>query len=527
MKKITVIVMLFTALLACKRENNTELSLIPMPNQLEVFDGYYYLKSGDDMQVNDDFLSVGHVARILYQRYNIQLEHGGKNARITIMKDERMAGESYQLVINEQGIAVKAGDYNGFFYAFETFLQLVDQAEMTEAGMKLPFIVINDAPAYAWRGMHLDVARHFHDVAFVKKMLNAMAAHKLNTFHWHLTDDQGWRIEIEKYPKLTEIGAWRDETLIGHASEQPERYDGKPYGGYYTKKDIKEVVAHAKRLGITIVPEIEMPGHAVAALLAYPELSCNGEPETFNRWGISEDVFCAGNEATFEFLENVLSEVIELFPGEYIHVGGDECPKNRWVACPKCQQRIADEGLNDEHELQSYFIQRMEKYLNARGKKLIGWDEILEGGLAENAAVMSWRGEEGGIEAASMGHHVVMSPNDICYLDHYQADPAGEPLAIGGLTTMEDIYNWSPTPEKLAENKRHFILGGQANVWTEYMPESDHVEYMVFPRLSAMSEVLWTKQENRDYNRFLQRMEKHYQRLGTLQLNYRKEKESK
>jgi hexosaminidase len=308
--------------------------------------------------------------------------------------------------------------------------------------------------------------------------------------------------------------------VVGHIAQEPIQYDGIKHGGIYTKNEIKDVVAYASKLGITIVPEIEMPGHAVAALMAYPELSCTGKPTPFNDWGVSSDVYCAGNESTFEFLENVLAEVVELFPGEYIHVGGDECPKDRWKECPKCQKRMKDEGLKDEHELQSYFIQRMEKFLNSKGRKLIGWDEILEGGLADNAVVMSWRGEEGGIEAAEQNHYVVMTPNPVCYFDHYQSNNY-EPLAIGGLTTMEEIYNWSVIPSGLDAEKHNFVLGAQANLWTEYIPNPEHLEYMAYPRLCALSEKVWTKKENQNFEDFTARMATHYMRLDAKNINYR------
>jgi len=369
--------------------------------------------------------------------------------------------------------------------------------------------------------MHLDVCRHFFPKEFIFKMLDAMAMHKLNTFHWHLTDDQGWRIEIEKYPKLATVAAWRDETLIGHGSETPRVYDGNRYGGYYTKQDVRDVVEYAARLHINVLPEIEMPGHAVAALQAYPELSCTGRPvPPFNRWGVSDDVFCAGKEATYEFLEGVLSEIAELFPYEYIHIGGDECPKVRWEQCPDCQKRIADNNLKDEHDLQSYLVKRMEAFLATKGKKIIGWDEILEGGIADNAAVMSWRGHSGGIQAANMGHDVVMTPHSFVYLDYYQSK-YNEPLSIGGMLPLEKVYSIDIMPTEIAEDKRHHIIGAQANLWTEYIAEESHVEYMAFPRLAALAEALWTPHEQLDYHDFERRMAAHYARYDVMDINYR------
>jgi len=336
-----------------------------------------------------------------------------------------------------------------------------------------------------------------------------MAMYKMNVFHWHLTEDQGWRIEIKKYPKLTEISAWRTEA------------DGSVYGGYYTQEDIREIVAYAAERQITIVPEIEMPGHCVAALAAYPELSCTGGPfEVATIWGVKKDVYCAGKEETFEFLENVLLEVMELFPGEYIHIGGDEVPKDRWEKCRHCQARIKKEGLADEYELQSYFIKRMETFLNEHGRKLIGWDEILEGGLAPEATVMSWRGEEGGIAAAGMGHEVVMTPNSHCYFDHYQADPSTQPKAIGGLTTLKDVYHYNPISEELNEAEQELILGVQGNVWTEYIATPEYAEYMAIPRMLALAEISWTRESRHSWNRFLRKLERHFENLDILDVNY-------
>jgi len=349
-----------------------------------------------------------------------------------------------------------------------------------------------------------------------------MAMYKYNTFHWHLTEDQGWRIEIKKYPKLTETGAWRKETLIGHAGEKPEHYDGKRYGGFYTQEDIKEVVAHAKKLYITVIPEIEMPGHSLAALASYPDLGCTGGPyEVATKWGVFKDIYCAGNDKTFDFLENVLREVMDLFPSRYIHIGGDETPKDRWKKCPKDQARIKAEGLKNEQELQSYFISRIEKFLNAHGRNIIGWDEILEGGLAPNATVMSWRGIKGGIAAAKMNHDVIMTPVQYCYFDYYQGDPKDEPLAIGGYLPLKKVYSYEPVPEELTPEQKKHVLGAQGNVWTEYIATTDYVEYMVYPRACALSEVDWTPANEKDYGDFMQRLELNLKHLDMLGVHYR------
>ena len=435
--------------------------------------------------------------------------------------------EGYVLEVASRRILVQGNDIAGLFYGIQSLRQLLPpELEREESAqdlgrVRISNVYIEDYPEFGYRGMHLDVARHFFDVDFIKKYLDLMALHKMNTFHWHLTEDQGWRIEIKKYPLLTEVGAWRKETLIGHGSRPPFEYDGKPYGGYYTQDEIREVVAYAADLHITVIPEIEMPGHALAALAAYPELGCTGGPyEVATRWGIFDDVFCAGKEETFEFLENVLAEVVDLFPSHYIHIGGDECPKTRWKECPYCQARIKEEGLADEYELQSYFIRRMEKFLLTKGRNIIGWDEILEGGLAPNATVMSWRGVRGGIEAARMGHDVIMSPVSHCYFDYYQADPETEPLAIGGYTTLSRVYEFNPIPLDLSQSEAKHILGAQGNVWTEYMRTSDHVEYMAYPRAIALAEVLWTPRRKQDFDDFQQRLQKHLERLDVIGVNY-------
>jgi hexosaminidase len=362
------------------------------------------------------------------------------------------------------------------------------------------------------------VCRHFFPVEFVKKYIDLLARYKMNSFHWHLTEDQGWRIEIKSHPKLTEVGAWRKGSQVGPYSRR--EYDSIPYGGFYTQDEIREVVAYAAARHINVVPEIEMPGHAMAALAAYPHLGCTGGPyEVQKGWGVFEDVFCAGNDSTFAMLEDVLTEVMDLFPSPYIHIGGDECPRKRGRSCSKCQARKKAEGLKDEHELQSWFIQRIEKFVNAKGRKIIGWDEILEGGLAPNAAVMSWQGIEGGIAAARSGHYAVMSPGSHCYFDHYQGDPANEPLAIGGYTTVQKVYSYEPIPAELKPEEHKYILGAQGNVWTEYILTPEHVEYMAVPRMLALAEVLWTPKEKRNEADFIARLEREFPMLETMKVN--------
>jgi hexosaminidase len=507
------------------------MSLVPKPAMIEPGKGEFILSSETCIFLEPSFGSAGSVVEMFngflgkhYEKIQIcQLQEIRADNIIQVRHDSLLASpEAYNLTVTGDAITILAGNDAGLFYAFQTLMQVIWPSQKETGGeIPIPGVIITDSPQYTWRGMHLDVSRHFFPKEFIFKMLDAMAMHKLNTFHWHLTDDQGWRIEILKYPELTNIGAWRDETLVGHGSETPWVYDGKRYGGYYTQEEVREVVEYARRLHINVLPEIEMPGHAVAALRAYPELSCTGGPvPPFNRWGVSEDVFCAGKDETFELLKGVLEEVAELFPYEYIHIGGDECPKVRWEACPLCQKRIADNNLKDAHELQSWFIRRIEAFLSTRGKKIIGWDEILEGGIADNAAVMSWRGHAGGIQAANMGHDVVMTPHSFVYLDYYQSE-YNEPLAIGGMLDMKKVYSIDIMPSEIAEEKRKHIIGAQVNVWTEYITDSKHVDYMIFPRVAALAEALWTPAKSLDFDDFTARMNSQYARYDAMGIGYR------
>jgi hexosaminidase len=434
--------------------------------------------------------------------------------------------EGYILTITPKKIIIRAKSAPGLFYAVQTIRQLmppdIEKQNIAEGfRLAVPACEIKDEPRFSYRGMHLDVSRHFFPPEDVKRYIDMIALHKMNIFHWHLTDDQGWRIEIRKYPKLTQVGAFRKETLIGHGGKQPFTYDGKPYGGFYTQDEVRDIVAYAKAKFVTIIPEIEMPGHALAALAAYPELSCTGGPfEVYTRWGVVSDVYCAGREETFNFLEDVLSEVISLFPGKYIHIGGDECPKTRWEKCPLCQKRIKEEGLKDERELQSYFIQRIEKFLISKERKLIGWDEILEGGLAPEATVMSWRGTAGGIAAAKQKHDVIMTPNKYVYLDYYQCEPADQPLAIGGYLPLESVYSYNPMPPELNAEEQKYILGIQGNIWTEYIGTRDYLDYMAYPRMIAIAETGWTPDRLKDFDDFLARFKVLKIRYDAMGINY-------
>ncbi len=421
--------------------------------------------------------------------------------------DTGLGAEGYQLEVSRDRITLRGESPAGVFYGLQTLRQL-----MPEEGDSILQIRIHDKPRFAYRGLMLDVARHFMPPEYVKRFIDRMAQYKFNRFHWHLTDDQGWRIEIKKYPRLTEIGSVRSETMVGLITDNPLRYDGTPHGGHYTQEEIREIVRYAAARHVTVIPEIEMPGHSTAALAAYPQLACTGETLSVSKiWGVHQDIYCP-HEETFRFLEDVLTEVMHLFPGPYIHIGGDEAPKDRWAA-HAAQAVIEREGLRDEHQLQSYFIERIEKFVNARGRKIIGWDEIMEGGLAPNATVMSWRGMGGGITAARAGHDVVMAPSSHTYFDYYQSQAPGEPLAIGGYTPLEKVYAFEPVPDALSEQERTRVLGAQGQIWTEYMKTGAAVDYMAYPRVLALAEVIWSPRKKRDWHGFVHRLDAHLPRL--------------
>lgn len=511
------------------QEKKDTYPLIPQPVLLVSGNGNFKITPEVSIVVNDVMSrkDAGFFNAYLLEHYGFQLkiEVLGKEKKqaINFFRDSmnnKLSPDAYNLTITSDKISLRGGMQAGVFYGIQTMIQLLPAGKV--AVPILPAVHIDDYPRFSWRGMHLDVSRHFFSKEFVKKYIDYLAMYKMNTFHWHLTDDQGWRIEIRKYQKLQEISAFRKGTLIGHYGEIPERYDTIKYGGFYTQNEIREIVAYATQRHITIVPEIEMPGHALAALAAYPELSCTGGPfEVGKTWGVFQDVFCP-KEETFEFLENVLTEVCDLFPGKYIHIGGDECPKDRWKSCAHCQALMKKEGLKNEHELQSYFVQRIQKFLSTKGKKIIGWDEILEGGLAQDAAVMSWRGNAGGIEAAKQNHDVVMTPTGSCYFDYYQSKDSKEPLAIGGYLPLEKVYQFEPYPDVLTADERKHILGAQGNLWTEYIPTFSQVEYMAIPRMSALAEVLWSPADKRNYTSFTHRLIGHFKLLDFLKVNYSK-----
>jgi hexosaminidase len=519
-------------------------NIIPLPQQLQTSAGEFTLSAQTVIYASDvSALRTAQLLRqALQQTMGIQLsinhgKHGSAASSATNFIEILTPGirakpvnntsqaERYRLDIDAKSIQIEAAE-QGQFYALQSLLQLMPQVTQQvtpiaqQKTIALPAIHIQDEPRFSWRGMHLDVGRHMYTVDFIKKLLDQMAIYKLNTFHWHLTEDQGWRIEIKRYPKLTQIGAWRTETTK-EKLVNPYTGDGEPYGGFYTQAQIKEVVAYAKAKHIMVVPEIELPGHSLAALAAYPELACTQGPfPVGTNWGVIEDIYCP-TDKTFKFLENVLTEVMALFPSPYIHIGGDEAPKTRWKTSPIAQAVMKREGLKNEEELQSYFIRRVEKFINSKGKRIIGWDEILEGGLAPNATVMSWRGEEGGIAAAKEGHDVIMTPTSWCYFDAGQGPADQELWNAGGEISLEKVYSYNPLPQELNKQQQAHIRGVQANIWSEYLRDPKKLEYMVFPRLLAMAEVGWSAQEQRQFSNFEQRLRAHYPRLTQAGIAYR------
>ena len=534
--------------IADQKPNSVEdYQLIPKPQSLQLRNGAFKIDkstkiSGSELLVNEGLYLAEEISLVSGLSLGFDVDEGGN---IQLKLDDSITNEEgYGLSVDSDKIIITGKTPRGIFYGVQTLLQLLPPGINSSKSdhIKVPAVKIDDAPRFTYRGMHLDVARHFFPVSFVKKYIDLLAMHKMNTFHWHLTEDQGWRIEIKQYPKLTEVGAWRNGTIVGHYPGTEN--DNKKYGGFYTQDEIKEVVDYAAKRHITVIPEIELPGHSSAAIAAYPYLSCfpeertevpnnlmseaskkaqaGGQPKVVQEsWGVYKDVYCVGKEETFAFIENVLDEVVGLFPSKYIHIGGDECPKENWKKSPESQAKKSELGLADEHELQSYFIKRVEKYLNSKGKQIIGWDEILEGGLAPNATVMSWRGNAGGIAAANAGHTVVMSPNSHCYFDHYQSeDTANEPLAIGGFLPVEKVYSFDPVPDELAPVNHQYILGGQANLWTEYIDTEKQAEYMLLPRMTALSEALWTLKSQKSFADFKERLIKFRMRYDAMNLNY-------
>ena len=521
LSKLALVLTFCTGMIACSggKAVKGDYGVVPLPQEVTLTNGnpfvlspstkIFYPEGNDKMKKNAEFLA-SYIKEIT--GYELATATGQPGKGISLVIDQSIQNpEGYQLTVSDNGIRIAGSTDAGVFYGIQTLRKSIP-ATAQGMNVELPAATINDYPRFAYRGMMLDVSRHFFPVDSVKTYLDILALHNQNTFHWHLSDDQGWRIEIKKYPELTQIGSKRKETVIGHNSGT---YDGKEYGGFYTQDQIRDVINYAAERHITIIPEIDMPGHQLAALATYPELGCTGGPyDVWGQWGVADDVICAGNEKSMQFLEDVLSEVIDLFPSEYIHVGGDEAGKSAWKKCPKCQALMTEKGMKNVDELQSYMIHRAEEFLISKDRKLIGWDEILEGGLAPEATVMSWRGEDGGIKSARMGHDVVMTPGNYMYLDFYQADPKTQPYAIGGYTPIKKVYSYDPVPADslTAEECRH-ILGVQANTWTEYIQTPEHLEYMMFPRALAVAEIGWTPQELRTWEDFKPRMNAHISKL--------------
>lgn len=508
--------------------------VVPLPQEIVMNEGtpfvldhnvkILYPEGNADMKRNAEFLAQ-YVKESTGKDLAVQAGTSGENAIVLSLGLKSENPEAYQLKVTDKGVTITALTEAGVFYGVQTLRKSLPVVK--DAGVILPQVVVNDAPRFGYRGMMLDVSRHFFTLDSVKRYIDILALHNINRFHWHLTDDQGWRIEIKKYPELTQISSKRKQTVIGHNTG---KYDGIPYGGFFTQEEAKELVAYAKDRYITVIPEIDMPGHMQGALAAYPDMGCTGGPyDVWQMWGVSEDVLCAGNPKTLEFVKGVMSELIEIFPSEYIHVGGDECPKTRWEKCPKCQAKIkalklkSDKEHSAEERLQSYFISEVEKFLNEHGRQIIGWDEILEGGLAPNATVMAWRGVNEGVKAAKLQHDAIMVPTTYLYFDYYQAkDKDQEPMAIGGYVPIEKVYSFDPVPASLTEEEKKFIIGTQANLWTEYIPTFRQVEYMVLPRMDALSEVQWTQPGKKNFEDFLTRIPKMFQIYDIYGYNYAK-----
>lgn len=521
MKKQLIVLLMFMGIMGAKAQMKADFKVVPLPNRIvENTKGSQAFPLGNvctivcpadqpQMVRNAHFL-----AEYLKQQteltipVNAKLHKGDRYIKLALNK-KITASEGYRIKVEPTLITIEGSTPQGVFYGIQTLRKALPIADAGQ--IEIPLVTIDDAPRFKYRGMHLDVGRHFFSIDFVKRYIDILALHNVNTFHWHLTEDQGWRMEIKKYPRLTEIGAWRKGTVIGRNTGI---YDHRRHGGFYTQEECCEIVKYAQERYITVIPEIDMPGHMIAALAAYPELGCTGGPYEVERmWGVFDDILCAGKEETFKFATDVLDEVMQVFPSEYIHIGGDEAPRTRWKACPKCQKRIADEGLradgkhSAEDYLQSYFTKRIEQYVNSKGRKIIGWDEILEGEIAPSATIQSWREVKDGLRAAEQGHDVFFSPNSTLYFDFYQYPETNwsKPLLIGGCSTLEHVYAFEPCPENISEAAKNHIIGVQGNLWTEYIKDEELAEYQVLPRMGAAMETGWTQPEKKNYSDFKNR----------------------
>lgn len=527
--KLKLFVLLAIPFLATAQPSSV--NIIPAPVQLMLKNGNFVLDKSVSVQFQASSKELRQAGTFFIHAVNnlsgMEMPVNAvsaKSIRFVIGKYDEIGNEGYLLNVSSDKVEIEANTRAGIIYGIQTMLQTLPPIR-TNAELSIPCMYIKDYPRFAWRGMHLDVSRHFFGTDIIREYIDLMAAYKMNTFHWHLVDDQGWRIEIKKYPLLTKVGAWRVDHTDKAWDARPQAVPGEraAYGGYYTQEQLKELVQYAAERNVTIVPEIEMPGHVASAIASYPYLSCNQLPQLPLTGGNYTNVssnYCAGNDSVFTFLENVLSEVMNLFPSTYIHIGGDEVDKIPWKNCSKCQARIKKEGLHNEEELQSYFIRRIEKYLTSKGRRMIGWDEILEGGLAPDATVMSWRGERGGIEAARMEHGVVMTPGTPCYFNHYQAGPEGEPRANGGFNSLKKVYEYEPVPAELDATASPYVLGAQGNLWTEYISTAEHLEYMVLPRMLALAEVVWSPKQSRNWENFNERLQPHFRTFEQRGLHY-------
>ncbi|WP_235291682.1 beta-N-acetylhexosaminidase [Portibacter lacus] len=527
--KVIAVISLFS-FYACEEESNRdtlqEISIIPEPAEMTIGDGSFKFDSKTKIVANNDMqkqaanLLIASIDNLNDNQFSSEIPESNY---LLFETNDKILAEGYELEITPDAITIKANDHNGFVHGIQTISQLIP---ISGGNHFLPTLTIKDQPRFQWRGLMLDVSRHFFEKEYILKTIERMSYFKLNTLHLHLIDDQGWRIEIKKYPKLTEVGAFRVNQEDKHWQARPKNDPNEKgtFGGFYTQEDIKEIVAHASKYGITVIPEIEMPAHVTSAIASYPEFSCLETPVAVPSGGLwpITDIYCAGKEGTFEFLEDVLVEVMDLFPSKYIHIGGDEATKTNWETCDDCQNRMKQEGLDNTEELQSYFVKRIEKFLNSKGRILIGWDEILEGGLAPGATVMSWRGTKGGWEASEQGHDVVMTPESHMYFNMYQGEADHEPLAFGGYTTMSKVYHFDPIVDSMSAEQKNHVLGAQANLWSEYITDEDISEYMIFPRLPALAEVLWSPKNKTDWTNFSKKINPLFQRLDKMDVNYSK-----
>lgn len=514
----------------------SDIKIIPKVADLKIYSGAFRFNKHTRFVAFNEGQEIA--SKLLIERFknaagwNLQVvKESSKSNSIVFNTDESFTKDAYYIKIYDNQVQITASSNSGFLYAIQSIRQLLpveieSKERVIDVVWQIPNVEINDSPRFKWRGLMLDLSRHFFDKDYIKSIIDALSLHKMNILHLHLVDDQGWRIEIKKYPKLTEVGAWRvdqeNKPWNSRTINNPEEKGA--YGGFLTQEDLRDIVAYASLKGVEVIPEIEMPAHVSSAIAAYPELSCFEKPIAVPSgalWPIT-DIYCAGKEHTFQFLEDVLTEVMDIFPSKYIHIGGDEATKTNWETCPHCIKRIKDEGLHDVEELQSYFVKRIEKFINSKGKKLIGWDEILEGGLAPDATVMSWRGFKGGLEAAAQGHDVIMTPTEFCYFDYYQGTPELEPVAGGAVTTISKVYQFDPIVDSMTEEEANHVLGGQANLWAEHIPTESHSQYMIFPRLTALSESVWSTKKSKNWDDFSKRLPEMFQRFEHLGINYAK-----